>query len=496
MRLSRYNEIIQIDDERYLLFNTATCAADIVSGEVVRLLRALPLSPAEREALPPRAVELLQSLSARGYITERSAHEEVAALREAFEEIRDKRLSRRLHGIVVTYDCNMRCTYCFQQTLQGRSDPARSRPATLNREMVDRIFELVEGNRSPRDSAHRRPIGLYGGEPLMRQNYPLVEYILQQGEAHGHSFVIFTNGFDLVEFMPLLQRYPVRNIHVTLDGVQEVHDALRPGRNGAPTHERIVRGIEAAREAGFRITMRVNVDAQGARLLPRFWDFLRSKGWDQDPNLLVVVSEIRQSNGCLSCRPQGSNPAAKRVQEVARRPTWHQRPSRASLLLTTVLSRILTGQKPVGFPRYWFCNAHQGLRLYGPDGYIYLCWGLVGSEHARLARYWPDVTPEDKAVLDHWEGRHVFALGRCRNCKYLLLCGGGCAVEALHSGQTLMESSCWDFGGFLRHYVPLWFRHDPVGGTWEARRERQSEALGASQRPKAMAATGKRGAGP
>jgi hypothetical protein len=68
MRQSRYNEIIQIDDDKFFLFNTVTCAADVVNENIIHWLKTLHLNhPNENEEIfTPEFIEKMISL---GYVT-------------------------------------------------------------------------------------------------------------------------------------------------------------------------------------------------------------------------------------------------------------------------------------------------------------------------------------------------------------------------------------------------------------------------------------------
>lgn len=460
MRASRYNEIIKIDDQRYFLFNTVTCAADVVSPEVFHWLNTLSKTSVERRDLPLAVQQLWDRMAARGYITELGAAEEIATVREQFEALRPKYAARRLHALVVTYECNMRCTYCFEQDLQPRED-ARITPATLTSDMVERIFELIALQDNAVKLGRGRPISLFGGEPLIRKNYDLVETILRRGVGLGYSFTIYTNGLDLVDFVPMLKRYSSIDLHVTLDGIPEVHDAQRPGWDGSPTFDRIVQGIEAARAEGLFVHIRSNVDSRTIDFLPQFRAFTQLRGWDKDLNMRFSLSGIGRvgDHSCASQHLHALQPELPQSKANSRH-AWRELLGRASVFELITLSRILRGERPIKFPHYWFCEAHVGLQLYDPEGYIYPCFDLVGREETRIGRYWPNLEMNETA-LSRWHARDVFSLKRCTGCKYLLLCGGGCACQSQLATGDIAQSICWDFRGFLEEYIPIYFQRGP-----------------------------------
>src|SRR3990172_5360531 len=98
MRQSRYNEIIQIDDDKYFLFNTLTCAADVVNENIINWLKTLHLDePNENEQA--FTAEFIEKMMAHGYVTHFSAADEHSSIRKKFEELRPRFLLRKKHGL-------------------------------------------------------------------------------------------------------------------------------------------------------------------------------------------------------------------------------------------------------------------------------------------------------------------------------------------------------------------------------------------------------------
>jgi uncharacterized protein len=88
------------------------------------------------------------------------------------------------------------------------------------------MFEI-----EPDIELHRKNIEknivLYGGEPLLKENKEIVEYIVNKGVDLGYTFEAITNGYDLEAFTDLLSPDKIRSIQVTVDGMQENHDKKR-----------------------------------------------------------------------------------------------------------------------------------------------------------------------------------------------------------------------------------------------------------------------------
>lgn len=456
MRQSRYNEIIPIDDRKYFLFNTVTCAADIVDENVVGWLRNLRLDYHETERGFSQV--FIQRMVSQGYITESSAADEEKLIRKKFEELRPRFLRRKQHGLVLTYDCNMRCTYCFEQDLQSRDQPSKTFPV-ITKEMLGKIFEIITSQDARNNPERRYPITLFGGEPLMVRNYDLVEEIVVRAAGLGYPISIITNGYDLLHFIPLLKRFPGKiDLHVTLDGPPEIHDRQRPALNGEPTFDQISKGLEAALAEKMPVYIRCNVDSHTVNQLPQFAKLVQEKGWDQNPLVHFTLANIGIADdyGCVNRAQHKSD----QQPILPKKLPWQQQLGRASAFEKMVLSRVLQGKKPIRFPRFWFCDAHTGLQLYDPFGNIYACHEMVGRENALIGRYWPALEI-DEISLGQWQQRDVFSMKSCSHCKYSLLCGGGCACQAISRENDMTQSVCWDIKGFLQEYISMYFKESP-----------------------------------
>lgn len=137
--------------------------------------------------------------------------------------------------ISVTDRCDFRCVYCMSEDM--RFVP-RAKVLTLE-EIAEIAHAFVELGVTK--------IRITGGEPLVRRN---VMWLLEQlGRANGlHELTLTTNGSQLVKFADRLRDAGVSRLNISLDSLKA--DRFRQlTRTG--DLETVLRGIRAAREAGF-----------------------------------------------------------------------------------------------------------------------------------------------------------------------------------------------------------------------------------------------------
>jgi len=138
----------------------------------------------------------------------------------------------------ITDRCDFRCTYCMaeEMTFLPRSE-------VLSLEECLRVASVFVG-------LGVNKLRITGGEPLVRKDVMwLIEHL---GALPGlDNLVLTTNGSQLDRFAFPLKAAGVRRLNVSLD-------TLRPERFKAITRigdvAKVLRGIEAARAAGFRRT--------------------------------------------------------------------------------------------------------------------------------------------------------------------------------------------------------------------------------------------------
>ena len=138
----------------------------------------------------------------------------------------------------ITDRCDFRCTYCMAEEM-----------SFLPREKVLSLEECLRIVRTFADLGVTK-VRITGGEPLVRRN---VLWLLERiaGLPGVTDLVLTTNGSQLDRYAADLRRIGVKRINVSLD-------TLDPERFKAITRigelDKVLRGIDAARAAGFTRT--------------------------------------------------------------------------------------------------------------------------------------------------------------------------------------------------------------------------------------------------
>ena len=154
--------------------------------------------------------------------------------------------------IVVTEDCSLRCSYCYQH--------AKNSLHVMNKEtarkIVDLLFKLDAEENEYLNYYNSQAIILdfIGGEPLLEIdliNY-FIKYFgkraieLNHRWAINHMISISTNGIAYLN--PKVQHFINKNkdrisITITIDGNKELHDSCRKFPNGEPSYDIVAKAM-------------------------------------------------------------------------------------------------------------------------------------------------------------------------------------------------------------------------------------------------------------
>lgn len=345
---------------------------------------------------------------------------------------------------VPTLGCNLRCTYCYQETLDPEGHGLASQGT------IDAFFAYVD--RYHADEPVAPYVTLFGGEPLVDTpaHHDRVGRVLAGAERRGLGVAVVTNGHDLRAFVPALAAARAREVQVTLDGPPELHDRRRPHGSGRGTFAAIVRGIDALVEARVPVNLRVVVDRENLEALPALAAIAEERGWLDLPEarMKTQVGRNYELFGCAS--RQRRDQLFDRLELWARYVELAEREPRLLRFHRPRLHGIRhladTGELPP--PNFDACPAAKKEWAFAPDGGLYGCTATVGNPRYRLGRYTP-VVDRDEAAIARWQGRSALTIPACQGCAVATVCGGGCGAVAAEATGDPGAPDCRPVAGLL-----------------------------------------------
>lgn len=476
LRTSSYTIYVDLpsNEKKMLLVHGYTGAYDKVSQRVATYLRSLevknppkplygdwsPEPMIEGETIPPSqaTIELLKK---RGYLTEMTVEEEGTFFAKMATKLHH--LQSRLmpsYIFMPTYSCNLRCPYCFQDHM--RTNPAfKHLLQTMQPEMVDRIFaampQIEVGHGVPEDADLPRNITFFGGEPLLEETRPIVEYVVNKALSLGKAeFTAVTNGTELHAYKGLLGAGKISSLQITLDGPSTEHDKRRIYADGSGSFEKITENLTMALDLGVRIDVRMNIDRQNINQLPELADEIIARGWNNYKNFSAYATPVTASNEKTDRKTTFNswelNLALNEMRQNYPEMKVIARPDDGLKGLAREIFK--NQQSPLSNLKASYCGAHNKMYIFDTFGDIYACWDKTGDKKIRIGF----ITEDSEVILNEelnqtWRNRTVITNPVCRQCRYAFYCGGGCAVQAMNQKGKLYTNYCDGFANRFRASV-------------------------------------------
>ena len=167
----------------------------------------------------------------------------------------------------LTNACNLACPYCY---IHKSSDH-------MTGHVSDRTLDAVAATAASGD-VDRIHVRFAGGEPMLQFAQLQAFYAAAHAKcaAHGVTFsaAVLTNGTVVPDGAPAWLRENGVSVSISVDGVGEVQDTMRPVKGGGASSARLEAGVAQYLAAGIRPYMLVTVGESNIDALPQLVDWL------------------------------------------------------------------------------------------------------------------------------------------------------------------------------------------------------------------------------
>ncbi len=370
----------------------------------------------------------------------REAYEEITELKDAgqlytediYENYIDSFKKRQpvvkalcLH---IAHDCNLACQYCFAE--EGEY---HGRRALMSFEVGKKALDFLVANSGSRKNLE---VDFFGGEPLM--NWEVVKQLVEYGrsieEANNKKFrfTLTTNGVLLNDEILEFVNKEMGNIVLSTDGRKEVHDRMRPFRNGKGSYDLImpkfVKVAESRNQTNYYVRgtfTRNNLDFSKDVLS------LADMGFKQ----ISVEPVVASPEDSYALREEDLPQIFEEYDKLAVEMIKREKEGRGFNFFHFMID--LTGG-PCVYKRLSGCGSGTEYLAVTPWGDFYPCHQFVGNEDFLLGNVDEGITRTD--ICDEFKKCNVYSKPKCKDCFAKLYCSGGCAANSYNFHGNINES--------------------------------------------------------
>ena len=318
----------------------------------------------------------------------------------------------------IAHDCNLACRYCFA----GEGE-YHGRRALMSFEVGKKALDFLVANSGNRVNLE---VDFFGGEPLM--NWDVVKQLVEYGRSLEKSnnkkfrFTLTTNGILLNDEILEFVNKEMGNIVLSIDGRKEVHDRMRPFRNGKGSYDLVLPKFEKLAES--RNQEKYYVRGTFTKNNKDFSNdvlHLADLGFKQISVEPVVGSDEEDYALQAEDLPEIFAEYDKLAAEMVNRYHTDKDFNFFHFMLD------LTGG-PCVAKRLSGCGSGTEYLAVTPWGDLYPCHQFVGEEKYLMGNVDDGITRPD--IREEFKECNVYSKEKCRNCFAKFYCSGGCAANS------------------------------------------------------------------
>ena len=424
MYFSKHNIFSKIKDSNdFFIVNLLTGNADILSPDYADKILKVKNN---EEIIDDQFIDELQE---KGYLADEK--EEGKLYRRKYLDFLDNRDDDEIQLFFVpNYSCNFACSYCYQ-------DEYAPSKGQLTTEIIDSFFNYILKEFAER----RKYITVFGGEPLMNSPHQkeTITYLIRKATEAGLEICFVTNGYTLIEYIDILRNGLIREIQVTMDGTDSVHNTRRFLKGGGGTFDKIVEGVDACLASSLTVNLRMVIDKENIENLSDLAQFAIEKNWTSSPYFKTQLGRNYELHHCQSASDKLYTRISmyEKLYELTK--THPHIPEFYKPAYS--ISKFLAENGSMPEPLFDSCPACKTEWAFDYTGKIYPCTATVGKSDEELGTFYPEVTLK-KDLVDSWEMRDVTSITDCKECAVQLACGGGCGSVAKNTRGTICSTDC------------------------------------------------------
>lgn len=332
----------------------------------------------------------------------------------------------------IAHDCNLACRYCFAE--EGEYHGGRS---LMSYEVGKKALDFLIANSGNRVNLE---VDFFGGEPLM--NFQVVKDLVAYGRSkekeHNKKFrfTLTTNGILLDDDVMEFADKEMANVVLSVDGRKEVHDFMRPTRNGKGSYDLIIDKFKKMAEMRNQTNYYVRGTFTHFNL-----DFSKDVLHLADLGFKQISAEpvVAEEEQPYAIKEEDLPKLFEEYDLLAREMIQREKDGKGFNFFHFMID--LTGG-PCLYKRLSGCGSGTEYLAVTPWGDLYPCHQFVGMEEFKLGNV--DTGIEKTDLVNEFKLCNVYAKDKCKDCFARFYCSGGCAANSYNFHGNLLDA--YDIG--------------------------------------------------
>ena len=345
--------------------------------------------------------------------------------------------------IVPSYDCNLRCKYCYQQC-----NPELSREKITDDNLCS-ILSTIERYHLTHPEKYIS-IELFGGEPLLPENRDVIIRIFDFCVNNRFPVGITTNGVNLPFYLKDLVIYSGLNIQIntTIDSIA-ANECTRTGKSSEvdPHSSRILKAIRTLIHYGITVNVEMNIDQHNIDQLEDMIGFYRRNEYLASPlfNLGIARIDDRRFETGYDKMVTDTQLIAKLTEIKFDEPNIYFSFVKSMLALCRKIYPDFRQQELKYISNYCWASAPVDNVFYiDPDLDVYRCTFTVGRKQYSLFKF------STGAIENYTSPNRTYQeYPQCVECAIGGYCAGGCKLSSDVDFERMCSTEAADFMDFL-----------------------------------------------
>lgn len=357
-----------------------------------------------------------------------------------------------MNGLILcTNECNLRCHYCFEESMRNNCLTPINRIREDFDKFLDNYFDdFIDQLIAINTKLNRKEtdITFHGGEPLLIGAELFEKALIMIRKRPNMTIGIQTNGTLIDDkIIELLKKYQV-NVGISLDGPRYMHDVYRKNFGGGNTYDGIMNAIDKLKANGVMVGALATVTDVTLNYPEEFYKFFAEQKIPFSFNPCFI-----ERDATSSCSVLNTNEYIEFYKKVF--DLWIN--DNDNNMELSCFERIISAMCVKRTPYMEVCtyipDCSKTTVAVCPNGDFYRCLHYCADEKNKIGNLGTD--PLDKAFGDEnfskrWD---VLKETECKDCDIKEFCCAGCpyVAESINGSIYSRSNTCETQRAIVHH---------------------------------------------